>query len=272
MSIYHYTDLSGLKGIIESNSLWATNIRFMNDENESIHGCLCFKNTIEQLSEEVVSNMKKIALRGAIELYMGEGPNFSKFIRDVYSVSFCRSKDKLSQWRGYGNSQGVCLEFDEKKLIDELNYDGLKFLHKDVIYTDESSTIEMNEKIISFFRGLEVSDIEFFDSFVAFVGACGLVEENIPFFKNKGFMEEEEFRFIFTPLGELRNLKFRVSSYGLIPYLSMKMNEGAKLPLKSVIIGPSKDKHLMKTGLEMFLKSMGYGHVEINFSSVPYRG
>lgn len=272
MSIYHYTDLSGLKGIIETGSLWATNIRFLNDKNESVHGCLCFKNTIEQLSEEIVPEMKKIALRGAIELYMGEAPDFSRFLKDVYSISFCRTKDKLSQWRGYGNSQGVCLEFDESKLINDLDCNGVRFLHKDVIYTDEKSTVEMNEKIISFFTGLEVSNEEFFDSFVAFIGACNLVEENIPFFKNIGFLEEEEFRFIFTPTDNLPNLKFRVNSYGLIPYIDMKMKDGAKLPLKSVIIGPSKEKRLIKAGIEMFLKSKGYDDVQIIDSTVPYRG
>ncbi len=29
MKIYHYTDLNGLKGIIESGSLWATHFSFL---------------------------------------------------------------------------------------------------------------------------------------------------------------------------------------------------------------------------------------------------
>ncbi|MCV3771439.1 DUF2971 domain-containing protein [Enterobacter sp. RD4-1-1] len=272
MSIFHYTDLNGLKGILDNNSLWATNIRFLNDENESVHGCLCFKNTIEHLNEDIVSEREKIVLRGAIDLYMGEDVYFSKYMKNVYSISFCRSNDKLSQWRGYGNMQGVCLEFDENLLINNLDYEGLKLLHKDVIYTDENSTVEMNDKITGFFRGLEVSELEFFDSFVAFIGACELVEENIPFFKNIGFSEEEEFRFIFTPKNNMKKVSFRVNSYGLIPYLEMKMIEGARLPLKRIIIGPSKDKQLLRSGIEMFLTSKGYDDVEIQDSTVPYRG
>ena len=32
--LYHYTTGAGLKGIVESNSLWATYFRDMNDANE----------------------------------------------------------------------------------------------------------------------------------------------------------------------------------------------------------------------------------------------
>jgi hypothetical protein len=32
--LYHYTDEAGLRGIIESNSFWATYFRHMNDANE----------------------------------------------------------------------------------------------------------------------------------------------------------------------------------------------------------------------------------------------
>ncbi|EJG2383281.1 hypothetical protein HMPREF1144_0490 [Klebsiella sp. OBRC7] len=41
MKIYHYTDLNGLKGIIESGSLWATHFSFLNDSNELTHGMNC---------------------------------------------------------------------------------------------------------------------------------------------------------------------------------------------------------------------------------------
>jgi hypothetical protein len=36
--LYHYTDLSGLNGIVSSNDLWLTHLRFSNDDEEMIHG------------------------------------------------------------------------------------------------------------------------------------------------------------------------------------------------------------------------------------------
>jgi hypothetical protein len=34
LALYHYTNASGLKGILESNSLWATDAEFLNDVQE----------------------------------------------------------------------------------------------------------------------------------------------------------------------------------------------------------------------------------------------
>jgi len=33
--LYHYTDSAGLQGILESRTLWATDIRYLNDETEA---------------------------------------------------------------------------------------------------------------------------------------------------------------------------------------------------------------------------------------------
>ncbi|MCX2944386.1 hypothetical protein ORG37_14910 [Rahnella perminowiae] len=49
MKIFHYTDLNGLKGIIESGSLWATHFSFLNDSNELIHRMNCLENALQYL-------------------------------------------------------------------------------------------------------------------------------------------------------------------------------------------------------------------------------
>ena len=36
--IYHYTDLNGLLGILESKELWATDVRYLNDASEATFG------------------------------------------------------------------------------------------------------------------------------------------------------------------------------------------------------------------------------------------
>jgi hypothetical protein len=37
-TLYHYTDASGLHGILENNSLWATHAAYLNDSQEFIYG------------------------------------------------------------------------------------------------------------------------------------------------------------------------------------------------------------------------------------------
>ncbi|HCR1838985.1 DUF2971 domain-containing protein [Enterobacter kobei] len=272
MSIYHYTDLHGLKGIVEGNALWATNINFLNDKNEYIHGFKCFRNTIEYLDEEINGVPVKQLLKQAIENHMDIHENPDNFkSKHVYSISFCREFDQLSQWRGYGNSQGVCLEFDEGELVKGLDSDGLTFLHNDVIYTSETSTVEVNYKIKNLFESIAQSAPDVFDSFINFIRLNSLISSNIPFFKNIGFSEEKEFRLVFSPLLKFPHIKFRVGAYGLIPYLEMKMRGGDKIPIKRIIIGPSKDRELLKNGVYMFLENNNYSGIPIDFSSVPYR-
>ena len=35
--LYHYTSLEGLRGIVDSRTLWATDIRYLNDAQELHH-------------------------------------------------------------------------------------------------------------------------------------------------------------------------------------------------------------------------------------------
>lgn len=69
MAIFHYTDLFGLKGILDSNSLWATNIYFLNDKEESNHGCECFRNTIKIVDDNIIPKDKKTILLKSLDMY-----------------------------------------------------------------------------------------------------------------------------------------------------------------------------------------------------------
>lgn len=65
----------------------------------------------------------------------------------IYSISFCSVADQLSQWRGYGKSQGFCIEFDEIELSMVLNDSDYEMVNDNVIYTEENSTVDVKEEI-----------------------------------------------------------------------------------------------------------------------------
>ncbi|WP_338390799.1 DUF2971 domain-containing protein, partial [Citrobacter braakii] len=52
----------------------------------------------------------------------------------VYNLSFCLEPDLLSQWRGYGSSQGVCLEFDDEELLASLELTQYQVFKNRVLY------------------------------------------------------------------------------------------------------------------------------------------
>jgi hypothetical protein len=102
----------------------------------------------------------------------------------------------------------------------------------------------------------------------------------IPTFKHEHFLEEEEWRLIFTPAFTTPVPPlFRVARGMLIPFYSLKqlatkMNPiERKLPLRSVRIGPSPSpsKELNAASAELLLKQHGYSFV-VDKSETPYRG
>lgn len=270
MRLYHYTDLSGLKGIIQNKSLWATHIFFMNDKNESIHGFQCLKNTVESLNPSIFSEQNKEQLINAINQYdiYSKERALSKESQ-VYNLSFCLENDKLSQWRGYGKEQGVCLEFDKDELLDRFNCLNLNVVSDEVIYTEENATVEMNNKIMSFFEKRNSTPSE--DGFEMFCQFHNMVGQLIPFFKNQGFIEEREFRIVFTPFNELPDISFRTNNNSLVPYINAPFDKNGKIPLKSITIGPAKDKDYTSDGIRFFLDYHGYDNVKIEYSAIPYR-
>ena len=95
MKIYHYTDLNGLKGIIESGSLWATHFSFLNDSNELTHGMNCLENALQYLRDDFNPKTLKFIEQALTHFRMHRAAH-------VYNLSFCLEPDLLSQWRGFG--------------------------------------------------------------------------------------------------------------------------------------------------------------------------
>lgn len=263
MRIYHYTDLNGLKGIIENNSFWATNFYFLNDAQELQHGIKCILSSLDYLTVDFSERSLRL-IRDAIT-------RFQLFeARHMYNISFCQDSDLLSQWRGYGATQGVCLEFDSDTLIESLSFTECSRVSGKVIYTQPDSTLEAKSEIIDFFRREDIAKLIESDLFHEVIYAADFSRKITPFFKHNSFSEENEFRVVIQPHNGLDNVKFRVNNHGLIPYLEVKAKE--KLPLKSVIIGPCKDRRLVAEGIQFLLQSKGYSDIPYSFTEVPFRG
>ena len=151
--LFHYTDAKGLMGIIESQSIRATDYRYLNDSTE-IKFFLqdCLPDFLRPISEEYLDEL--IAQNSNAQLLInqqgGREKIISSYIRDTldatekillgsrnpedalaepYIVSFCttpksddpfhervRKHGLLSQWRGYGRDGGYALVFDTERL------------------------------------------------------------------------------------------------------------------------------------------------------------
>lgn len=69
--LFHYTSISGLSGIIESQSLWSTSYRFLNDRTEIFHLQSHLENLVVDALENIFRNNQHEWLRTLISLNKG---------------------------------------------------------------------------------------------------------------------------------------------------------------------------------------------------------
>lgn len=267
MKIYHYTDLNGLKGIIENHSLWATNMYFLNDEEEIRHGIAAFDNALNYLMEDLSKQRVKV-LRKVLDGHQ------LFHAKNNYNISFCQHPDLLSQWRGYAAAQGVCLEFDSEELEKSLDFGDSRVISRSVFYTQPNSTLEVKEELLSFIKSEDF--IKNNNSlFYEFVNTSELINGLIPFFKHASFREESEYRIVVQPEVKTALIKFRVNAHGLIPYIEIKSrsnnSQKGRLPLKSLKIGPCKNRAFVAEGIEFLLQYNGYSNALLSFTDAPFR-
>ena len=102
-------------------------------------------------------------------------------------------------------------------------------------------------------------------------------------FKNPAFREEDEWRVCYSPLitthlekrdlkidGMLRELRFRTSRYGVLPYFHMPFGENAREDaIAEIVVGPKNVSN--NNLLMMLLLSLGYRKASVRRSSASYR-
>jgi hypothetical protein len=292
--LYHYTDQKGLMGILESDCLWATHYRFLNDASER-QGALEFFVAIDQLysKKQDTSPSYWAALRASLEkLAQLADPYFVSFSEEGVASQF--PGDRLSQWRGYAlNRQGFSLGFESeylRKLAGKLTTDlGLATLLLPCAYDDEIKaeivrdilqdhaalfnrisleriTISQpkTERIIDdpawrgIFRELQTSFLNYSSQF-----------------KHEGFKEENEWRLVLYVLdgaSRLNSIEFRDGPFGRTPFIKLPIGlKEPDSPLRRIVVGPSQNKEQIVFGLRLELVKMGIHGVEVVPSKIPYR-
>jgi hypothetical protein len=271
--LYHYTTAQGLIGILESNSLWASNVSYMNDLSE-------LRYTKKLLDEEMMKAVQddpesdRIAFKNVFNIVI-DGFN-------AYACCFCENGDQLSQWRAYSDSgTGYALGFDESQLQAKLDgvlgtiiYQRDKQL-KSIMPTIKKAAVESRkwgEKhgqdrtqrkqfIMETIRKLLWDSLAFF-----FV------------FKDPAFEEERESRLIIVnnTVEKLDHVRFREMRGTVVPFIELKVKQsetGNKelLPIIEVVQGPLIEPALGEKSLKLLLRKHGYENVAVKRSKVPIR-
>ena len=257
-TIYHYTDVNGLIGILTSGCIRATHVNRLNDASENKHG-------FELVREHVRKNTPEAS-----------SPLFQRVLSefqsaDTYVASYSTENDQLSQWREYTGSQvGYSLGFETNQMatID----DKLPSLEA-VIYEENKVRILLDrllEQVDDFFLNNSFGEVE---TGYALGTVSAMLNIIACITKHPKFEEENEYRHIYQP--EKTGLKlspfFKSGRFGLTPYVEITFLTKNIVPLKSITISPCQDFDLEKRELEIFLHNQGYENIEIIKSLIPLR-
>lgn len=252
---YHYTSLSTLWKILESETLFATNARFSNDSAE-----------IERGTEIMDKVIKKVAAKGGmVKAQMdhlnyrlrGADADLDENKIDCYIVCFCGKDDILSQWRGYCREDGVSIGFAvdqntkyyligpklSEKGTRSKTVDPETFKLKRVwyVYGDKDHTpvrgpaknqaAKGEGKLIKtlsdgLLEKCKLNDEQF---------SLHYINETIPLIKHAGFIEEDEYRLL---ISNCRSCQGGTKAFPLDEYVDYIESDGVRKPHLTVCFSP----------------------------------
>lgn len=261
-TLYQYSDLAALKGVAANDVLWATHFRYLNDRKEFYLGldlAINFaKDALQKYScvfvleflEEMSSVREESGKYGLLPLHD----------TDVYSISFSKERDLLSQWRGYGKKyKSVCMGFQTSKLKVDRIVGKVPYLLRKVVYDREKQKSLINNYLTivcdaietdsNFLKGNPGIFIELKRSL--WTGLISLILS----FKEECWKEEEEWRVIMIP-NDLP-VKFKECEHELVPFIEVPIfSECAFRAFDEVILPRTDDFVLYKKSLRMFFEGV----------------
>lgn len=268
----HYTSQTGLMGIISSETLWATNIKFLNDEQEFQHALELIRGLIPK-SKITPDHRDHAVYTQFVEQLVEELDGLDKYVTEsIYTFSFSQETDLLSQWRGYcPENNGFCLVFN----IDE-TFEHVKKKYENVHLMECVYEEDIKQKQIKVLLNKYWSQFLAASSKDTKKEKIDLLAKEVmllaSYFKHPSFSEEREKRIVvIVDYAPHSGLQFRKGRFSLIPYMSLP---APRLCIKKVCIGPTANKVLAKRALEMFLETIfkdPFGGPNSVFSKTPYR-
>ncbi len=269
-SLFHYTSAAGLLGILGDHKLRFSDASFCNDGSESVYGVSLVSESLDRFTKDMEPELKIGA-----ERLKDEVAHAMAFFQPVV---FCMSSENnlLNQWRDYGNDVvPYSIEFDPGALCAWKDFNFPVYLSR-VVYDLAEQIPLINEMIASMFNkakhlfGIELTDVEQADVYKsAATELCWLVCR----FKNRAFSAEKEWRLIshLPDLRQQREASYRTSSLGVVPYYEyFKPDPEARLPVRSVTVGPSPYAEVSLAALNRFLFDKRYP-VLSQYSTIPIR-
>lgn len=279
-TIWHYTDVKGALGILESGRFWFTERAHLNDPSEVKHGLDLAVGIVEELAREASSQLRNVSAR-----FLRDGLDRTLGTFGFYVGSFSFDSDDLGQWRAYADEgRGVALGFSSTAFDNPSPESGIETPHTFTVRYDGSVLKEYQRRAVNRALNLleepELQDeiSKHHETAVAriFTTLALLLIWNSVMFKHPAYEHEKEFRVLH--LGErkdfeIRSFHRRRERQGeIVDFLDLPIPPGLSSPdvLTHLRIGPAAPDELIAQ-LREATRSLGIAETLIDKSGIPFR-
>lgn len=256
-TLYYYTTAETMKYILTQGDIFATHISYLNDSEEYVNG-------LRELRELFVNQEQEDEKKADI-LDDSVYEDALKEIPQIYSISFSKEADLLSQWYMYARESGVCLglSFSRKKQKFQVKK---KCMEKDKLKKSMKSVDSMLRDVHYFTRmGMPYQEYQnekkLIDKMIQkYADEIGIKREDdanvirlwkeiAPYIKNYEFRQEREVRLVFNAVTDGENvlnkdnvdlIEYRNANGVLIPYIDVYRTNG--WPVVEIMVGPGRNQ------------------------------
>lgn len=280
--LYHYTNMAGLKGIVESQTMWLTSIFHLNDPSELAHGL-----------EIALQHLNHCGSRNALSPTAGFCRNMRHILTAEFGArfgffvgSFSRSAEDLAQWRAYADDgRGVCIEiapewFKPKDYSAPKSQDA--YIVAPVLYKRDDALGRQHAAIDRAIAAITAAQAARLLSDPKeqshFLGELGIhlappLLWNALTTKHPAYEHEAETRVVL--LNRIERLspitRTRVRGSDIVSYVPIDLPLSSPGILRRVMVGPAA-RDQAETGVENLLRAHGIAPGElVSRSEVPYR-
>ncbi|MCC6489308.1 MAG: DUF2971 domain-containing protein [Candidatus Hydrogenedentes bacterium] len=272
--LYHYTTPDGLIGIVESNTLWATNALYLNDSRELAEGMGMGREHLRAMLRAV----EDPARIERIEWLLNQVHDFGEAGRTkpVFVCSLTTQHDQLSQWRAYCMGGGFAIGFP----LDQLRActESQRFDLHECNYVRAEQEALVSEIVDAVVRPwVYTSQLPVMDDDRRFKVSMTFALELLriaPRLKDDSFLEEREWRIISQPDRpyEAENRLFRSRNGLVIPYTTVSLPDSTDFWGKvHIVVGPSPHPSESKSSVYELVRRYRGVAIAIENSRASYR-
>jgi|GEM_PF-2086829 len=290
-SIFHYTTPLGLKNILESQSLWFSNIKYLNDKEELLYTELLSKNIAMELYKHDQSDFLKEISNENLKLHeicfppeayiIKETGESNEFMRNKlnqalkFVACFSKNRDSLSLWNYYTKNPeniGYNIEFAYEGLFSSLIKSSSVGINMGCVIYDLALQTKLIKKAIIEYNEAYKNCRNEKEKIECKISYWYLIDDFSVFFKHSAFSAEEEIRMILDYSRDLKppfdKIKFRECKGFFIPYTELSFE---KKCVKSITISPTQKQEIAVNSIEFLKDCLGYSNVNFNKSKIPLR-